>query len=164
MASAVSKVVDDWFLVANDPDAVTWLKGVRVVSDLRRERGSLVGIHTALATANDDIVVVAWDMPFVSSDLLRHLAELPAPVTAALATGPRGPEPFAAVYMRAALPYIEDSIARGNLRIRDLIERLPFPVLLPASRVAAFGDPRKMFFNVNTDDDLAAAEAMARED
>ena len=47
----------------------------RVRRDTRRERGSVVGIHTAIAdaAAGDIVLVVAWDMPFVSAHLLAFL-------------------------------------------------------------------------------------------
>lgn len=149
-------------LVANATDAAGWLPGVRVVSDVRPERGSLIGIHTALAVTNDDVIVVAWDMPFVSPGLLRYLVDASRAASAVVPMGPRGPEPFCAVYTRAVLPIIEDSIVRGELRLTSLIERLPRSVAIPLSEVARFGDPARLFYNVNTADDLAAAERMAR--
>jgi molybdopterin-guanine dinucleotide biosynthesis protein A len=162
VASTLSAVTPESILVANAPDAAMWLPGLRVVPDLRPERGSLVGIHTALAATTGDVLVVAWDMPFLSSDLLRHLVAASDSASAVFPAGPRGPEPFCAVYKHAVLPIIEDSITRGDLRLTALIERLPKPVTIPLSEVSRFGDPARLFYNVNTAEDLAEAERMAR--
>jgi molybdopterin-guanine dinucleotide biosynthesis protein A len=162
VASALSVVTAESILVANAADATSWLPDVRVVADARPERGSLIGIHTALVTAGDDVLVVAWDMPFVSPDLLRHLVDASRAASAVIPMGPRGPEPFCAVYTRAVLPIVEDAIARHELKLIALIERIPRSVILPLSDVARFGDPARLFYNVNTAEDLAAAERMAR--
>ncbi len=75
VASAIRAVTPEIVLVANAPDADQWLAGVPVHRDLRSERGSVVGLHTAIASipAGDIALVVAWDMPFVSAGLLSLL-------------------------------------------------------------------------------------------
>ena len=163
VVSALSQVVDDWILVANAPDAATWLPGARLVRDERPERGSIVGIHTALCATNDDVLVVAWDMPFLSVPLMRRMAILSYSAPAVIPFGDHGPEPFCAVYLAPLVRrIIEAAIDRGNLRLRDVIEQIPYPVTLPVELVTEFGEPGKLFFNVNTAADLARAEQMAR--
>lgn len=135
---------------------------MRVVRDVRAERGSLIGIHTALTHATGSAIVVAWDMPFLSVDLMRHMLNLSLAAPAVIPFGPRGLEPFCAVYHRSMLPGVTAMIDRGEFRVRDLMSRAPFT--LPESQVALFGDPSRLFFNVNTPEDLARAEVMAREE
>lgn len=137
-----------------------------MVRDVRPERGSVIGIHTALTQATDRALVVAWDMPFLSADLMRYMRDGPfgfaAP--AVIPLGPRGPEPFCAVYHRSLLGGLNRMIDRGDRRVRDLMEQALLPVTIPELHVARFGDPERLFFNVNTAEDLARAEAMAREE
>jgi molybdopterin-guanine dinucleotide biosynthesis protein A len=162
--SALSQVVDDWFLVANADDAETWLPGARVVRDERPERGSIIGLHTALCTATDNhVLVVAWDMPFLSVPLMRRMGDIAYAAPAVIPFGDHGPEPFCAVYIAPLVrKIVEHAIDQGVLRVRDVIEQIPFPVTLPVPLVSEFGDPARLFFNVNTAADLARAEEMAR--
>ena len=71
--AALEPVVDQLLLVANDADGPNWLPGVRCESDVMRNVGSVAGIHAALVHAGSPVLVVAWDMPFVPTALLRAL-------------------------------------------------------------------------------------------
>src|SRR5215211_3434495 len=71
MRAATSEIV----LISNSPDAFEWLPDVGVCPDVRPERGSLVGIHTALSQTTDSALVVAWDMPFVTAELLQQIRD-----------------------------------------------------------------------------------------
>ena len=149
-------------LVANAPDAATWLPGLRVVPDVRPGLGALGGILTAVVEGPAPVVCVAWDMPFVSRGLVRALADGLADADAVLpeSGGRRGVEPLCAAYGRACAPAIEAALARGDRRA--VAFRAGVRVgMLPADRVAAFGDPARLFFNVNTPEDLARAEREA---
>ena len=145
-------------LVANDSEASQWRLGMAVVPDTTPGLGALGGIWTAVAAGPAPVVVTAWDMPFVTAGLLSALAEgleghdacLPA------SGGPRGVEPLCAAYGPACEAAIAAAIARGDKRAigfhRDVRVRI-----LPVSEVAALGDPARLFFNVNTADDLTLA-------
>ena len=134
---------------------------VPVHTDLRPplERGSLIGLHTALSAAGGDVLVVAWDMPFVSPELLRALRTLGERTdSAAVPEGPDGLEPLCAYYPHATLDIIERQLARGELRLGTLLDVLPARATLTRDDVARFGDPAYLFSNVNSPADLAAAE------
>lgn len=162
VATALRDATDSLLLVANAPDAATWLPELRTLRDARPERGSLVGIHTALSGAGGDVVVVAWDMPFVTGALIRLLVErLTTPVYAAV---PETSElqPFCAVYSRRCLPLVERALDAGELRVSAFIDSLPVVRRVGQSELETVGDPDRMFFNVNSPADLARAEEMAR--
>jgi molybdopterin-guanine dinucleotide biosynthesis protein A len=160
--AALESVVHDVALVANAPDADAWLPGFRVLRDRGTERGSLVGLRTAVACTKRPVIVVAWDMPFVTPELLSLLvARLTPDVTAVIPEGPRGPEPMCALYTSECLPVIDTALARHDLRLSSLVSHLPGAVRAGISEVSAVGDPSRLFFNVNTAADLALAERMA---
>jgi len=149
-------------VVSNAADAASWLPGVPAIPDTRPERGSLVGLHTALTHAAGDMLVVAWDMPFVSADLLRLIHDhRRAGTCAVVPEGPAGPEPLCALYTPSALPPVTAAIDAGNLRFTDMLASLPSYERIPLGAVLALGEPARLFFNVNTPDDLAEAERMA---
>lgn len=149
-------------LISNARDAPNWLPGLNVVADHRPERGSLVGIHTALAHARDTVLVVAWDMPFVNADLLRLIRDRSLTAKfAAVPQGVSGPEAFCAAYTMACLPHIDAALDAEEFRLADLLARLPFVDYIVAAQVARAGDPARLFRNVNNAADLEAADRLA---
>lgn len=150
-------------LIANAPDAATWHPGLRVVADVRPGMGSLGGIYSAILTAPAPVVLAAWDMPFVTMDLLRALADGLRDADACLpeSSGPRGLEPLCAAYGPACGPVIEASLEAGDLRAIGFHDRIKVGIL-STTRVRALGDPAALFFNVNTADDLAEADRLWR--
>jgi molybdopterin-guanine dinucleotide biosynthesis protein A len=139
---------------------------VPVQADLRPERGSLIGLHTALSAAGGPVLVVAWDMPFVPRQLLIALRELgERRGSAAVPEGAGGLEPLCAYYPYASLDVIERQLARGELRLGALLDVLPARAILTRGDVARFGNPAFLFSNVNCPADLEAAERwLARAD
>jgi molybdopterin-guanine dinucleotide biosynthesis protein A len=155
---ALRLVADESFVIANDANVRRMLGDVRVYADVRPERASLVGLHTALTNCRDGVLAVAWDMPFIEAALLAELRNLgEAAGTAAIPVGPRGPEPCCAYYPRASLSTVERQLDRGELRLSAFVAALPCPALLSAPAVSRFGDPVTMFANINTPADLTVA-------
>jgi molybdopterin-guanine dinucleotide biosynthesis protein A len=165
VAGALRLVTDDLLLIANAADAATWLPGVRTERDVRTGLGALGGLHAALAHAGQDIVLVAWDMPFVSSALLgemRRLGESEG-LDAVLPESDgsrRGVEPLCAWYSHRCLPAIAATLDTGDLRVIGFHDRVRVK-RLALERVSDFGDPSRLFANVNTRDDLAQVLADA---
>jgi molybdopterin-guanine dinucleotide biosynthesis protein A len=161
VAAALGAVTDRLIVISNAADAGAWLPGVPAIADARPERGSLVGIHSALGHAREAVFVVAWDMPFVDAALTTLVrARFTRDDDAAVPCGASGPEPFCAIYAPSCLPYIDAAIAAGDLGVSKLVARLPRVTYIPAADVATLGDPTRIFFNVNDARDLVAAESM----
>src|SRR5207302_246823 len=96
-------------LIANAPDGPTWRPELRTIPDVRPGSGSLGGIHTAIVSGAGPVLCVAWDMPFVTIELLRALLEGSTGWDAFLpeSGGRRGVEPLCAVYGPACAAAIE---------------------------------------------------------
>jgi molybdopterin-guanine dinucleotide biosynthesis protein A len=162
IAAALRPATSEIVIITGAPTAASWIPGARVIPDAWRSQGSLVGIHTALNYARGPIIVVAWDMPFVTTPLVELLlAHAERSAYATLPEGPSGVEPFCAVYTPACLPAIEAGLAADDLKLSRMLERLPSYERVPLAAVALVGDPATLFFNVNTADDLATAERLA---
>jgi molybdopterin-guanine dinucleotide biosynthesis protein A len=151
-------------LIANAPEGPRWRPDLRTVRDVRPDCGSLGGIYTAVASGPGPVLCVAWDMPFITPDLLRALVEGSAGADAFLpeSDGRRGLEPLCAVYGPACGPAIERQLARHDLRAIGFHADVNVGTL-PLERVRTFGDPDVLFFNVNTPADLERAEAVWRQ-
>lgn len=150
-------------LVANAADARAWRPDLRVEPDLLPGAGSLGGILTAVAAAPTPALCVAWDMPFVTAELLAALVAGSRDWDAFLpeSDGRRGVEPLCAVYGPACRAPIERQIARGDLRAIGFHADVRVG-RLALERVRALGEPETLFFNVNTPDDLVRGEALWR--
>ena len=162
IASALRLVSDDLLLIANADGAESWLPGVRTERDVRSGAGALGGLHAALSHARRDIVLVAWDMPFVSAALLGEMrrigeAESLDAVLPESDGSRRGVEPLCAWYSLRCVPAIEATLDAGDLRVIGFHEQVRLQ-RMPLQRVTEFGDPLRLFANVNTPDDLVRAE------
>lgn len=161
VAAALRATTSELMIVSNASDASEWLPDVPAYADVRPERASLIGIHTALTHASGDVLVVAWDMPFASAQLLQLIRDRARDgVQAVFPEGPSGPEPFCALYKRSCHPIIEAAIEAGDLRLSHLTARLPKRDVIPIGEIARLGDPATLLFNVNSPADLARAEAI----
>ena len=154
-------------LIANAPDAAAWRADLRTVPDMRPGFGTLGGIYTALTAApGRGVLCVAWDMPFVPEALLKLLLDrMDAGSYDAVvpeSTGKRGLEPLCAVYGPACAAPIARRLDAGDLKAISFHPDVRVGIVSLAE-VGGFGDPDELFFNVNTPDDLARAEALWRQ-
>jgi molybdopterin-guanine dinucleotide biosynthesis protein A len=148
-------------LVANAPDAPGWRPDLRVVADRRPGCGTLGGLLTAVLEAPAPVVCVAWDMPFVPPGLLRTLAAglADADVCIPASGGRRGVEPLCAAYGPRAGPAMAAALDRGDLRAIAFHDSVRVTVL-PEPTVRRFGEPERLFYNVNTVAELERANGM----
>ncbi len=164
--SALREATDSVVMVTNDPGTFAEL-GLEMRPDLRPGMGALAGIHTAVCWAEEAkrraALVVACDMPFVPSALLRRLAGAaePSAVVAPASASRRGLEPLCACYGVGCRPAIEAALARGDRHVISFFDDVIVRTL-GKEEVAGFGDPERIFLNVNTPQDKERAEAIAR--
>jgi molybdopterin-guanine dinucleotide biosynthesis protein A len=147
-------------LVANAPEATSWAPDLRLVRDVRPGLGALGGLLTAVELAPAPVICVAWDMPFVPPGLITALAEGLEGYDAFLpeSNGPKGLEPLCAAYGPACGDAIAATLDSGDRRAVGFHDRVKVGIL-SLDRIRALGDPERIFFNINTAEDLAEADA-----
>jgi molybdopterin-guanine dinucleotide biosynthesis protein A len=160
----LSPIADEVIVTTNRPDDYSFLN-LRLIPDLKPDRGALGGLHTAIASATHPFVaVVACDMPFASAKLLeamsRLLVEKEADVV--IAKSDEGYEPIHAVYRRATcLPAIEAAINADQWKVIAWFPQVKVHIL--ASEDIRRYDPSGLaFWNVNTPEEFAKAEELAK--
>jgi molybdenum cofactor guanylyltransferase len=131
------------------------LGDVEVVVEPAEPTHPLAGIIAALRHAGRPLVVLGCDFPFAPPALLRALAEAPEPLAVPVPGGDL--QPLIARWSPELLPRLEDALEREE-PLRRTVAAL-VPRLLDDTELARFGDPARVFFNVNTPDDLRAATA-----
>lgn len=149
-------------LVTNDPEAESWTAGLAVTRDVRPGCGSLGGIYTSVVSGPGSVLCVAWDMPFVTAELLGALVRGAPGFDAFLpeSDGPRGMEPLCAVYGPACAAAIARRLDAGQLEAVGFHPDIRVGTL-PLARVRCFGDPGALFLNVNCREDLLCATRFA---
>jgi len=185
IARQLSTRFSDLVAVSSRPEVFEDL-GYRVVPDSYAEAGPLAGLHAGLRAARSEwVYLVACDMPFFSAGFVDELAALIQHVEINRATGRSRPgeagpgevglgeaglvaaaarsgeyfEPFHAFYHRSLLGPIEAAFRTPGRppSMQSVVRSLPLAFL---DDQAAFSDGQRLFLNVNTPAELAAAERL----
>ena len=137
----------------------------RLVADLKPGRGALGGLYTAIASAKHEFVAVAaCDMPFVSKSFFEGASRLMVEEEAdvVIAKTDEGYEPFHALYRRlTCLSAIEAAIAADQWKVIAWFPQVKVKTLSP-DEVKVFDPSGLCFWNLNTPEEFAQAEEMAR--
>jgi molybdenum cofactor guanylyltransferase len=134
---------------------------VRTVPDRVPGAGALGGLYTALIEARtDQVVVLACDMPFVTTPFLSLLASLGdqnVEADVVLPRDERGRHPLCASYRTRVAPRLKRHIDAGELRVREAVNELHVREVGP-DQLAAYNQAGRLLLNVNTPDDYARAQ------
>ena len=164
---AVGRVAPLFFevIVAVNEPPTTPIRFARFVKDAASNVGPLMGLYSALlASSAPRALVIAPDMPFQPTGLLAALARASRrhDIVAARCCG--RVQPLCAVYSKSILPLIEDCLSRGERSLRSLYEQSSLRVFyLGDSVLRRWGDPRVVFWNINTPDDFEEAKRLSLE-
>lgn len=136
----------------NTPELYFYL-GVPMIGDIQLQRGPMSGILSVLlSTGEDEIFVIACDMPFIKPDLIRHiLREKAGDATMPVFSGK--PEPLLAVYTKNTIGVMEKAIMEGKTSLRDMLDEINVRYIKD-SETRAIDPEGRSFVNVNTEDDL----------
>jgi molybdopterin-guanine dinucleotide biosynthesis protein A len=164
IVTRLSALADELIVTTNQPGAYNFL-GLPLYTDIRPGRGALGGLYTALARASQPLVaVVACDMPFANPDLLAFQAKLlqDEAVDLVLPLTLAGYEPLHAVYRReTCLAAVEWALENDQWKLISWFAKVKVRAL--SAEECRLYDPQGLAFaNVNTPDELAEAELVAR--
>jgi molybdopterin-guanine dinucleotide biosynthesis protein A len=119
----------------------------------------LCGVLAALEyAAPRAVVVVGCDMPFPSSRLLAWLGSAPEPLV--VPSVHNRLQPLMARYGQELVPALDDALMRSQ-PMQDTVEALR-PRVVAESELTRFGEPERLFFNVNTPADLERARRLLK--
>jgi molybdenum cofactor guanylyltransferase len=129
IAHELTKITDQLLIVTNTFRDFEFL-GIPMVEDMQKGKGPIAGIHAGLtATTTNANLIVACDMPFISSSLgdflLTGLDEYQAVI----------PElggqlhPLYGAYRKDALQVVTNALTNNQLRIRSVLEQLNVQVV-----------------------------------
>lgn len=160
----LSPVADEVIVTTNRPEDYAFL-GLRLLPDLKPDRGALGGLYTAVASASHPLVaVVACDMPFASALLIEAATLLMVQEEAdvVIARMEEGYEPFHALYRReTCLPAIEAAIEADQWKVIAWFPHVKVRVLT-TDELHRYDPAGLAFWNVNTPEEFTRAEQLAQ--
>ncbi len=125
------------------------------VEDRMPGAGPLGAIISALtATRADRLLVLATDLPFVTTPFLEWLLGVDERALAVVPVTEDGWQPLCAVYDRRALPVLSEAFDSGERSVRTAVSALE-PTLVGAAALAPYDTEGRLLANVNTPADLA---------
>jgi molybdenum cofactor guanylyltransferase len=128
---------------------------VPVEPDRWPDAGPLGGLATALLTATTDrVLVLACDLPCVTTRFLAFLADADPHATAVVPVCDGRWQPLCAIYARRAADTFVTALADGERTVAAVVSRLR-PRLIGHDEWAPFDCNGLLLANVNTADDLA---------
>ena len=159
IANTLLKVTDSVSIVGRSIDASLDASSLPTVPDIYPHWGALGGLHAALAAADREwAIVVACDLPFVTSELFLRLAKMRLDHDAVVPVQMDSrPQPLAALYrVEPCRQRATELIESGRRRPLDLLEAVK-------TRWVAFEEIRNLdqaerfFVNINTPEDYDKA-------
>ena len=132
------------------------------IRDIRPDAGPLGGLHAALSlTEKAAVFITPCDLPYFSEEipalLLQHMSESADAIVWRDGSGRL--QPLLGVYRTRVLSPLCAQLERGQYRVRDLLELIPFEVLDAASLL-----PDTVFMNMNTPEDYRRVLDLLRAD
>ncbi len=128
--------------------------GVKIVEDLVFQKGPLGGIYTGLKTSKNFYnFFVACDMPYIEVKLIKYLYTLREGYDVIVPRLKNGYETLFAIYSKDCIEPIFQTLKSDSNKVRDFFDKVKVREVLE-EELKDFGDPEKLFMNINTKDDL----------
>ena len=134
----------------------------KILADLYPEKGPLGGIYTGLlASQSSHNIVIACDMPFLNTKLLRSMVELSPGFDAVIPNLEKGMrEPLHAVYSQRCLGIIKSQLERDHLEVYSLLDMVHVRYV-EREECQRLDLELLSFFNINYQADLDRARALS---
>lgn len=131
----------------------------RVVNDVIDDAGALGGIYTALEAATTDrVLVLACDMPYVTTPFLTFLSQYHPTADAVVPADADGRHALCAVFHRRAAATLAGCLSQGHRRVSEALSRLDVRLVAPDAW-RPFDHDGRLLFNLNSPGDYHHALA-----
>lgn len=150
---AILPITNNIQLVTNstDYDYLDYKK----IRDIEIDKGPLGGIYTALYYSETEFsMILSCDIPLISTELLSELIEKhdDEAVITVLSSESRI-HPLIGIYAKKILPDIKEAIDRGDLKLMNLIVKVPHQI------INFDENQNQKFMNINSLDELNDLDA-----
>ncbi|MGB9616192.1 MAG: molybdenum cofactor guanylyltransferase [Desulfomonilaceae bacterium] len=156
----VTQALPRTILITNTPDDFAFL-GLPMFPDIIPNAGSLGGLYTGLYHCQTQFgFLVACDMPFLNPGIIQGMIDLVDDYDVVIPCIDSRLEPLHAIYSKTCIPFVQDLLRQGNLRILDLYDLVK---VRPVSEefLKKFDPEFQFVMNVNSPADLKKAIRIA---
>jgi molybdenum cofactor guanylyltransferase len=163
IASQLKRNFDELILVTNDPEAYQFLD-LTTVSDRYPSKGPLAGIHAGLAASRCEVnLIVACDMPFISTELALDLVNQIGNYDAVIPVINGKQHPLFSVFKKKTIVKIEESIKNNCLKMQSLVNHLDV-LYITENNLQEYtkNDLERIFFNMNHPNEYEHAKEWAK--
>jgi molybdopterin-guanine dinucleotide biosynthesis protein A len=149
-------------VTADEKNQLMPISSAKFIADIYPGKGPLGGIYTGLSASHTKLnIAVACDMPFLNTELLKHMLELARGFDAVV---PRTRvsffEPLHAVYSRTCLPVIKNHLESDQLSIRAFLAEVKVRYI-EEDECKRYDPELLSFFNMNRQADYERAMKIA---
>ncbi|MGH8104106.1 MAG: NTP transferase domain-containing protein [bacterium] len=132
---------------------ITW------IADDPLGKGPVAGVLAGLKAMKTDLAIsLGLDQPFIPVSLLSYLCEQRSGFDVVMPVAEKA-QPLSAVYSRRAIYGFEARMERNRFDLHGILdEKILKRRRVEARELARFGDPIRMFFNLNTPEDYETAK------
>jgi molybdenum cofactor guanylyltransferase len=126
---------------------------VELIPDTPPSRGPLSGLTAALTSMETDhLLVLAIDMPFMTTEHLRHLCSLTMNGSGVVPLIEGNAEPLAAIYPKEARAVFCEALQGDNFSLQPIVRKLVALNML--LEIPISGPARELYRNINAPQDL----------
>lgn len=156
VARKLGAVANEVVLVGSETAEYAFLD-LPQIADMVAGTGVLGGIYSALAaTSRPYVLVVACDLPFLNVSLLRYMAACPRDYDVLVPILDQA-QPLHAIYARACLPLVEQSLRSGRYKVTGWFDHANVHTL-EHSIIQRYDPTLLSTFNMNTPENFAFAK------
>ena len=146
-------------LITNTPHEYAYLQ-LPMYEDLIKDLGPLGGIFTGLEALSDDAgFFVACDMPFLNSQLVRHMVEVRDDFDAVVPRMDWKKEALHALYRKRCLLKIKEMIDSREYQIIKFFNKIRTKYV-DEDEILVFDPTLESFYNVNRPEELLNADKL----
>jgi molybdopterin-guanine dinucleotide biosynthesis protein A len=140
-------------LVTNSP--LEYLdQDVEIVTDIYKGKGALGGIFTGIFYASENqSFVSACDMPFLNRSFIEYMTGLAKDYDIVVPHTAEGFQPLHAIYSKNCLAPIKKNLLEDKLKVTGFYKGRKL-FIIEEEVLRSFDPEGRMFFNVNTQEDL----------
>ena len=132
---------------------------VTLVTDIYPGKKALGGIYTGLFYAGcRHAFVAACDMPFLNPHFIACMMERARAFDIVVPEAPEGLQPLHAIYATSCLPNMKRLISQDKLKVTGFYKGLKC-LTIPETIWNTFDPEKRMFINVNTQDDFRTIQS-----
>jgi molybdopterin-guanine dinucleotide biosynthesis protein A len=137
---------DEMLIGANTPENYSFTK-LRVVKDIEKDKGPLMGIYSCLQQSENDInFITACDIPEMNIKLIKNMINLSANFDIVMPVSGEGKhEPLYAIYRKSVLSRAQQILSSNGRRVIELLNGSKVKLI-------DFSD-QKWYQNINIKDD-----------